>query len=171
MSNRDLDYSNPYHLHYYLIKGSDAKLNVNIVKRKQIETKSGNLEFAVIGSSHYIKLDNKFTELLSCTFEDVEKGLILRKQNSDFFKFSYDFEDFKYSINVVTETQSTETEFFNAERSISKQNTDLHHFFGNNTSLTALKLSIDDDNYYIETWHSYPEHLKIVHSVTTLCML
>ncbi len=171
MNNIKLDYTNPDNLYYYLINDSEAQLNVDIIKQKIISTNFGNIELAIIGSSHYMKLDNTFTELLSCTHEDIKDNLLIVKKNDDAINFSYQFDNLTYLTKIITERKKTESEFIQAEQLLYNQNNDLKHFFCKNTALTSLKTSVYKNRCVVQTWHTYPEHFKIVYSSTEISML
>ncbi len=166
-----VDYSNPDNLNYYLIKGSNIRLNVDIIKQKYIETDLGTFELAIIGSSHYIKLENQFTELLSCTPENIDNDLLLAQRTNEFITVKHQFDNFQYTMATHTVKKETEQEFIEEERNIALKNNDLQYFFDNQTSLTALQFNKLQSSYLFVTWHSYPEHLKIVYSATVIYLL
>ncbi len=170
-NNITMDYSNPDNLYYYLINGSDVPLNVNVIKQKTFTTDIGTIELAIIGSSHYIKLNNEFTELLSCSHESVQDNLLIEKQQNSTINFSHTFNKLNYTIKVHTENKNTSSEFTKEEQLIYNQDNNLKHFFCNGTSLTALQLTTYKNKCVIKTWHSYPEHLKIVYSTTEISKL
>ncbi len=170
MNNIKTDYSNPDNLYYYLVNDSEVQLNVDIIKQKTISTNFGSIELAIIGSSHYMKLDNTFTELLSCTHEDIKDNLLIVKRSNDVINFSHQFDNLTYVTNIITERKKTESEFIQAEQLLYNQDNDLKHFFCKNTALTSLKTAIYEGKCIVETWHTYPEHLKIVYSSTEIAM-
>lgn len=163
------DYTNPNNLNYYLIGNSVENLNVQIIKQKFIATSIGNIEIAIIGSSHYIRLDNVFTELLTCTNEQIKKDELIITNSGSYMRHVHKFGKLNYQTSIHSVKKASKSDFITEEQAIYSQENDLKHYFYNNTALTALKLqSKGDSKYTIDTWHSYPEYLSIVYSTTEL---
>ncbi len=164
------DYSNPNNLNFYLTNGSETDTEMNVLKNTYISTPLGQLELAIIGSSHYLRLENYFWELLTCSDERIApENLLISRRETD-FKYTHHFDRFVYKIAVWGEKVLSEKEFLGKEQSIYSQANSITHFFAPNTSLTALSINRLGNEYKIHTWHTYPEKLTIIYSLTSLSL-
>lgn len=161
-------HSDPDKLVFYLTENNFMPLNFEIIKKMQIKSAFGKIELAIIGSSHYLKLDNYFTEVMTCAPEQVDEKLLLFSKQDGNFEYTHDFKTFKYQFSVKTNSYSSQKQFNEFERSLLNRKELFSHKFYEDTAITALDHKSTARNFTLATWHSYPQHNKIICSETRL---
>ena len=164
-------HSNPSYLSFCLTDDRQNKNNFEIIKKISIEIFAGTLEAAIIGSSHYLRLENVFFEILSCSIEKFENGnIFFETKNVDFFSFEKKFERFEYRFFAETKNFENPEFFKNFEQELLKTGK-LVHSFNENSAITCLDFESIKDKFLFKTWHTYPEFLKVIYSETVLINL
>ncbi len=160
-------HANPLYLNYYLFGDTNFENKFKIIDKKLTDTLIGKLEIAIIAESHYIMLDNVFTELLSCSDNIKIPSIPIKKQSSPRMQFSYKFNSFLYSTSIYNKEFADDKIFKKEEQKIATQKNLLFHFFEKNTALTSIILKENSNQRcIIETCHSYPDFNTIVYSKT-----
>lgn len=162
-------YSDVNNLNYYFVTNIIKNLSVEILKSSIFETFLGKTEIAVIGGSHYLKINNKFTELLSCSNENVINPECKLQIGTNAFNYSYNAAKYKYNINIKSFEIQSYMHFLESVYKINNQDNDLTHDFNNENAITALNiLKNQNSEFQLETFHTYPETNDIIYSKTTI---
>ncbi len=162
-------YTNSQNLSYSLIKGQITRLQAKIIKQQEFETPLGNSEIAIIGASHYLRIGNIFTELLTCLPENIPtERMWLYKHHFSSFQKSVEIAKLTYKIKIWKQKFQTHTEFINTEKRISSQNQNLFYAFSGKSAITALKMKQKENKLALNTVHTYPETRTIIYSETKL---
>ncbi len=164
-----MHHSNPNYLSYYLSGNGFENVNFKILKKINLKTCFGKSELAIIGSSHYFKLEGFFFELLTCTEEKPKnESFICCKQAYPNFNYKHNFIFFDYHFFTKTTNFSDKKLFFDFEKSLLNNDKNLFHAFCNNSAITALNFENNKDNFILKTWHTYPEYKSVIYSKTKL---
>ena len=169
-SSTEIDslYSDPKNLIYYLLSSNFSDLHAKIIKKKKIATHLGTVEIAIIGASHYFKLENNFIEILSCLPENVNDKCFEQRKSFETLSISKTIKNLNYTCTVRKDYFSNKSAFEMAENQIYQQKNTLIHAFEGKSAITALILNQQQDNLVLKTWHSYPESFVVVYSETQL---
>ncbi len=160
-------YSNPKNLIYYLFKPQFADIKAIIIKKYIVLSSFGAIEIAIIGASHYFKLENYFTELLSCLPEKASsKELFMQTNSFEAMINSSKLNDLNYKFSTKQTEYLSAVQFNEAELQISAQKNTLIHAFKGQSAITALQLAHNNTEIILKTWHTYPDFLRIVYSET-----
>lgn len=166
-----MPYHDPYNLEYYLL--TDIPDNeIQILNKFSEETAFGEIQIAVVGSSHFFYLYKEFCELLTCRslkrsndffcMKDIKEQFLTYKQIFD--NFSYDF---SLDLSVFSDK-----EFSKLENNLNQSKHTLIHAFNRQSALTVLDFkNISENKLKLETWHTYPESLVSVHTETLITRL
>ncbi len=165
-------HADPRNLTYYLIKGNCKAVDNEIIDKVVLESSLGKIELGIIGSSHYFKLNDEFTEILTCSeLNNLDETLILNKTT---FDNQLKTLNIKHLYNKLLGTQISTTEyktfaeFQNAELGIlAFERPILHHFFSKNSDLTTIRFHDNPTLSSVSTYHTYPE-FRVIVSTSTL---
>ena len=162
-------HANPDNLIFYLIKGGFSTLNFEIIKKINLDSVFGNIELAIIGSSHYFRLGNIFTEIITCAREKPKTGqLILSKTKHDEFHYLHNFKTFEYETKLKTTAYPNTEAFTGFEKSLLKKESLFLHAFSKDSDITALHYQNTESTFLLQTWHTYPKFNKVIYSITSL---
>ena len=164
-------HANPDNLNFYLAKSDLIDPSFEIIKKQTFESAFGEMELAIIGSSHYFLLKGQFIEIMTCSEEEYQHGQLIfneTKQNS--FTFGHLFNSFSYKLSVKTENFADTTSFLNFEKMLLKDKTGFFHAFSKNSAITAINHISTPDVSMLKTKHTYPEYNKVISSVTELTL-
>jgi len=140
---------------------------LNILLKKTITTPIGKLTAAVIGSSHFLKLNDNLFEILTCQHLKIPSHDLFYDANAC-KQLNYKFKDidFDYFIEIDF-LKYNKQDFLSKEAEISKSDSLLIYAFEPNSAYTIIENPIFDNNkMIIETWHTYPEYLTIIKTKT-----
>ena len=165
--SKDL-YSNPKNLVYYLLKSDFSDLHAKIIKKQSFDTALGRVELAIIGASHYLKLENSFFEILSCLPEKTTENCMEQKKDFEVMNVVKDLEIVKYRFATYQKQFDEQKQFELAEKEIYNQKNTLIHAFSEKSAITALLLKHNENKMSLKTWHTYPEFLTVVYSETVV---
>jgi len=161
-------HSNPLFLNYYLIKGEPENYNFEVIKKISISSFAGNIEAAIIGSSHYLRLENIFFEVLSCTAGKYKtENILFVAQKLSGISFERNFENFEYIFMSEVQQYETENSFYEFEQKLLETGK-LVHSFKTNSAVTRLDFENNENSFVFKTWHTYPEYLQVIFSQTVL---
>lgn len=160
-------HTNPDNLSFYLFDKKISDLKFEVIKNLKVQTNFGSAELAIIGSSHYLLLENHFMEILTCS-QDIKNQpeLILHKKQNEFY-FKKDFNHYTYSISVQTSVFGKK-EFQDFESALINRKDLFIHAFKKQSAITALHYQNTSDQFLLKTWHTYPDYQKIISSETLL---
>ncbi len=161
-------YSDPKNLIYYLLSSDFTDLHAKIIKKQKIATHLGTVEIAIIGASHYFKLENNFIEILSCLHENANDKCFEQRKSFETLHISKTIKNLNYTCAVRKDYFSNKLAFEVAENQIYQQENTLIHAFDGKSAITALVLNQQQDSLVLKTWHSYPESLVVVYSESEL---
>ena len=165
-------------LKYKLFTSCKLGSSFNILKNKVIDWQSGSLNFSIIGSSHFVKIDigdDKLTELIACVKSaESDKDIINKKKLVDQQNYNFEIEFnrvFKYSFasSSINEYIDNYQEF--------KDN-----YIDNNTyqyfdyifpspaglAITSIQIEKKINKIFWITYHSYPEENSIIKTKSML---
>lgn len=161
-------HSNPDNLKFYLFGNKVSDLDFKIIKKTKIDTSFGIVEIAIIGSSHYLKLDNYFTEILTCSEKSIHNSnIFITKQKFDSFDLDKQINDIIYKISVQSINYTDKAKFTEFEMSLYNGNYFMYAF-DKKSAITALKYEKSKENFRLKTWHTYPEYNKVIYSNTEI---
>jgi len=162
-------YSNPDNLNFYLAKGDLNNKNFEIIKKQNFNSVFGNIELAIIGSSHYFLLENKFIEILTCSEEKYSNNqLIFNEEKRKNFTFEHKFNDFLYKFSAKTKQFSNTDVFLDFEKTLLEEKNGFVHAFTNNSAITSINYKNTNNKFSLITHHTYPEYNKVISSKTQL---
>ncbi len=162
-------HNNPDNLAYYLFDNKINHLKFELIKKINLQTNFGNIELAIIGSSHYFLLENNFMEILTCSQDtNYQTGIIASHKNQSDFKFKNDFSNFTYSVSIQTRNFLKKTEFQKFENELLNKKGAFTHSFEKQSAITALQYKTFDAKFLLQTWHTYPDYKKIILSESIL---
>ncbi len=162
-------HNNPDNLAYYLFDEKNNHLKFDLIKKINLQTNFGNIELAIIGSSHYFLLENNFMEILTCSQNtNYLSGIIASHKNQSDFLFKNDFSNFTYSVSIQTRNFLKKTDFQKFEYELLNKKEVLIHAFEKQSAITALQYKIFDTQFLLHTWHTYPDFKKVISSESLL---
>lgn len=165
MSDHKQLYTNPKNLNFYLARGKISQLKSQIIEKKNIKTKLGEVEIAIIGASHYFQFNNCVYEILTCLAENIEKKqTIFNIKNIVRLKESHELAQFFYQIKIQKEKFENTEDFLQKEQVILQKKHSLIHCFSDKSAITALDLQHNSEEINLKTIHTYPEYNKIIYS-------
>ncbi len=171
-NSKEEKHSDPQNLNFYLAKNNFNMLDFEVIKKKNLESNFGNIELAIIGSSHYFKLSNYFIEIMTCSQEEFDhKQLFVSEKGNNNFTRSLNFESFSYKFSVKTNFFADTKIFKGFENSLLEKKDTLVHQFYKNSDITALQFLNLKKSFSFKSWHTYPQHNKIIYSETELLRL
>jgi hypothetical protein len=110
-------------LEYSLLLTPDLKSDFNILKNELIRWQGTELEFSIIGASHFVKInirnDQQLIELLACIEGDLSADKTLQKNrliNHNNFKYCYRFSQnfiYRFKADILKEKINSHQEFLN----------------------------------------------------------
>ncbi len=165
-----MPYKNPYNLSYCL-SGLPFIDTFNILEQKSICIDYFTVNAAIIGSSHFLKINNDLLEILTCQKISNENTNILKLQNIEDNKIHIQKKrtGFFYEFTLVSQKFST-NEFNQFIKKYQSENHWLQHAFHQENALTVIDYQISDKNtLHFITLHSYPETNTIIITTTSLC--
>ena len=162
-------HSNPNNLNFYLAKNNLLTSNFEIIKKQTLNSNFGEIELAIIGSSHYFILKNSFIEIMTCSEEDYNNGnLIFKESKQTNFKLKHNFESFLYTFSVETEHFNDTASFLNFEKSLLENKEGFYHAFDKQSAITSINYTNTNNKFSLLTFHTYPEYNTIIRSETEL---
>jgi hypothetical protein len=162
-------HSNPDNLAFYFFNKEISGLDFDIIKKQSFMTIFGQAELAIIGSSHYFKLENHFTEILTCSTKQADNTeLIYTAKNRENFQFKTSFNELLYTVSVRSTEYTSIEEFISFEQELLKKQNMLLHVFEQKSAITALHYLNTDKQFLLQTWHTYPEYRKVIFSESLL---
>ncbi len=162
-------HSNPDNLAFYLFNKDVAGLDFEVIKKQNFMTVFGQAELAIIGSSHYFKLNNYFTEILTCSANQAGNNqLVYTAKNRENFQFKTTFNELLYTVSVRSTEYACIEEFISFEQVLLKKQNILLYAFEQKSAITALHYLNTNKQFLLQTWHTYPEHRKVVFSESLL---
>ena len=162
-------HNNPDNLAFYLFENKISGLDFEIIKLKKLQTVFGAVELAIIGSSHYFKLENIFTEILTCSEKQPQlQQLIYSEKKDKDFQFSTRFVDVNYSVSVRSIEYQDKKEFIRFEKELLSKQDIFAHAFEKQSAITALHYKNTENMFLLQTWHTYPDYKKIVFSTSKI---
>jgi hypothetical protein len=162
-------YSNPDNLNFYLAVGDLNSKNFEIIKKENFISDFGEIELAIIGSSHYFSLKDNFIEILTCSDEKYsDNQLIFSEEKKKNFRFEHRFPAFIYKFSAETKQFSKHEDFLTFEKTLLEKRKGFFHAFCDNSAITSINYINSKNNFLLETYHTYPEYSKIISSETQL---
>jgi len=155
-------------LKYYLIQGAPPRF-LSIYMQKTIQFCDKNIELAIIGSSHFIYLENQFSEILSChDFEVDEKNKIQIVKKADEKPVFFETKNLRYSFTMIIKMLNP-IEFLNFEEFILHSNFTLKMAFLGTSAWTVVDAEeILPNKLRILTIHTYPENDSVVFTTSLI---
>ncbi|MFW6287146.1 MAG: DUF2617 family protein [bacterium] len=161
-------------LQYKLLGSSQVISELNILNNKYLDWQGININFSIIGSSHFVQLSRKtkearinLIELLACVESKVEeKSVIEQKKVADYVNYKYIYEisnRFIYSFCSKLIKDHVDSYQGFREKYIKSSNY-LDYIFPSNNGLaiTSIEILQDTDRLSWVTYHSYPEEHMII---------
>lgn len=132
---------------------------LNIIQHKTVITDCGELTVAIIGSSHFLKFEHSFFEILTCQNLKIEKKDLIFVM-PEISEFSYKHFNPKYDYAIDLELHKYDNEKFQSEeKRIAEKDALLTHAFEKESAYTIIEKPIIENNTMsIVTWHTYPEY-------------
>ena len=164
-----MPYQNPYNL-YYCLSGLPFTDSFKILKQDTISTDFFSVDAAIIGSSHFLKINNDLFEILTCQqisqtnlhikklYNISDKKICIQEKSAGFI---YDF--------TLTSQKLSEAEFDLFLKKYQSEEHWLQYTFHKEHALTVIDKKISDNGSIIfTTLHSYPESNTIIETSTIL---
>jgi hypothetical protein len=165
---REVLHSNPDNLAFYLFGNEVSGLDFEVIKKNNFQSAFGNIELAIIGSSHYFKLDNYFTEILTCSDKTIKNSAIVTsKQNIETYDYHIAVSKLLYRVSIQNIRYTDKNNFKKFELSL-LSNEYFTHAFGKKSAVTALKYENNKNLFRLKTWHTYPEYTQVIYSQTEI---
>ena len=162
-------YSNPDNLNFYLAKSDLNNPNFEIIKKQNFMSNFGEIEIAIIGSSHYFLLKDSFIEIMTCSEEKyTNEQLIFNEDKHSDFVFEHKFDSFLYRFSAKTKQFNDLSSFLNFERTLLTKKTGFYHAFSEKSAITSIDYTNTNNEFLLSTHHTYPEYNKIISSETQL---
>jgi len=162
-------HANPDNLNFYLAKSDLLDPSFEIIQKQTFESAFGEIEVAIIGSSHYFLLKNNFIEIMTCSEEEYQHGqLIFNETKKNSFAFEHQFSSFNYKLSVKTEDFANTSSFLNFEKMLLEDRTGFFHAFSKKSAITAINYVSTPNVFMLKTKHTYPEYNKVISSITEL---
>lgn len=163
-----MSHSNPYNLHYILSKSLPEK-GINVISKKDIITDFGSCTMAIIGSSHYIIINNSIVEILTCNKLTDTSFIINRNLDTcDKHKFCFSFNKVVYNSEIEVSGENI-LSFNILESNLLKSGADLIFAFEKNSAITSLKVIENKKGLFsFETFHTYPGYNVIVRTKSSI---
>ena len=167
-------------LEYKLILSPESNFNFNILKNRLIDWQGVTLDFSIIGSSHFVKINtgnrNKLIELIACTEPgDTDLRTIVQQgklADSTDYRYSRRFNSFyKYSFTSKSiEDCLRDSEEFRRKYLDNTAEIYLEYVFPSveNLAVTSIEITGGNDELSWVTYHSYPEEKMIIKTRSTL---
>ncbi len=161
-------------LEFKLFFASDLDYGFNVLKNKMIEWQDVKLEFSIIGSSHFVKINtgnnNRVIELIACVQSEdiIAKNIIEQEKLTRYIEYKCNKEispDYLYCFytELIEDRVENHREFKN--RYIDNvSDIYLEYIFPSSEGLaiTSIEIYQNIDRLYWVTYHSYPEEKKII---------
>lgn len=157
-------HTNPAHLNYYFSGAIPSTLKLEVLNRLEFQTGFGQVELAIIGSSHYVKYNNTYLELLTCTNEQFEPDALIKQLQKNNFDYNYQTTTLNYQIQVREMAYSNHAQFRLAEADVLQKKPIMHRYFSNDEAITAIDYKLTETAIIVETWHGYPDYFKLIYS-------
>lgn len=156
-------------LYYTLATDRRFLHGVKIFGQLHAETSFGKLEVAIIGSSHYLLIEDAMVEIISCHPANVKSASpIYHTLIREDFTYGYVFNGFTYHFSVKRNRYTTEA-FVLLEQQLANEKFDLFHPFKDQSAITAIRLDRTKADFIsVLTWHTYPETSTIIETITNL---
>ncbi len=161
-------------LEYKLFLASDKDYGFNVLKNKMIEWQDVKLEFSIIGSSHFVKINtcnnNRLIELITCIqSEDINAKNIIEEEKlakSNQYKCNYKISpDYLYSFytELIKDRVEDHREFKNKYID-SVSDIYLEYIFPSSEGLaiTSIEIYQNIGRLHWVTYHSYPEEKMMI---------
>jgi hypothetical protein len=150
-------------LNYILADHNGFLSELKVFKSCRIDTFAGVLEMAIIGSSHYLTLEGRICEIMSCHSPSLNQGnvLCLNKVTNQ-FSYRKEFSGLTYSFDAGIKLYAPSA-FVSEEQKLLKDDFNLFHSFKDQSAITAIRISKNTtDRFSVLTLHTYPECNGIV---------
>ncbi len=148
----------------YALRNIDVS-SLNIIDKKEI----GDIEYGVLGASHYFKIGNKFTEVFACRpLKNIDYSNNIFDVGDQLY-IDNDQMSYLFESSIIEDIHEIEKYFveFNNKGSLEIKFPTIQ----NNLpfeAVTYINLDKIGDEIKISSLHSYPEENKIVITKTTV---
>lgn len=167
-------------LEYKLLLSPDLNIKFNILKNRVIDWQGVTLDFSIIGSSHFVKVDtadeNKLIELIACIeSKDTADGVVVQQDRLANFPDYIFARRFNGSYQYSFSSQSIE-DSVRDDQEFRKKYIDnscdiyLEYIFPSieDLAVTSIEVTRGDRQLSWVTYHSYPEEKMIIRTQSRL---
>lgn len=167
-------------LKYKLLLSPDLNIRFKILKSRVIDWQGVTLDFSIIGSSHFVKINtankNKLIELIACTESgNTAAGMVVQQDrlvNFPNYRFAIRFNSFyqySFSSQSIEDSVRDDQEF---RRKYIDNSCDIYfeYIFPSIEDLAVTSIEIKRGNKQLSwvTYHSYPDEKMIIRTQSIL---